>query len=319
MSWPDLPLDLQKVIINDFLQSEQHALRISSKQISQFPIDLSLCCLPPSIAEIIDYFMMQRELIEQGTYTKMMRNYGIIQEIAFTHNKTIIIDPYMNGHVQNLEGDIIPFDQLGAYLKGSQLILNTNHIGVWYMIRVILNLRAARMKCNPLIADECFLKLLYQYNVNPEPILEKFLKDPSAAVTPFNLKLLTGDFENDISEIKDNDNNINERFIDMYGCNRIKSMQYLDLIDLNYEEGYLAIMVGSHEEDIPMLIALLNRGIKEGLVDTLGSAAQGGRIDIVKLLLKYGVDPTPLKGTTAWINYPQITKLLEAALIDSKL
>ncbi len=345
MSWQNLALDTQKYIVNEFLGKNSHAIRICCKQISQFPIDRSLYCLSPHVSEIINYLKFQKELIKNGTYMNRMGNYGLIQVINFTNQKTIMLDPYMKGEIQDLKGDIIPFDSLSIYLKGCKLNMTTDNLTVWYMIRTILNFRLICIN-EPLMADECFLKLLFQYNLNPESILSKFLKDPTADVNLFNLKSLNGeddidesvnnnqsdddddndenndDNDNDENDNDDNDenddeedeNNINERFIEAYCYDRIKSMKYLDLINLNYRHGYLAIMVGAQEGDTPMLIALLNRGMKKDLIGTMGVAARDGRIEIVKLLLKYGVDPSSLKGTTAWSNHPQITKLLEAAL-----
>lgn len=316
MAWHSLPLDLQKLVFN-FLKEKQHPIRVSSHQTSQLPFNTKLCCLPPNIPEIINYFKLQSAFIKDGTYYDRMKNYGLIQELNFTNGKTLIFDPHLNGNVQNLLGEIVSYDQIPNYLKGSNLILYTNNITSWHALRTILNSRTICLKQDPLIADECFLKLLFQQKVDHKSILSNFLIDPSMGEYTYywenieNMKDLSGE-ESESESDNESEDNISEKFIDTYLWDRIKSMKYLDKIDLHHREGYLPRMM-NQRNDVVMLIALLNRGIKYDLVGALGEASRDGNIGIVRLLLRRGVDPTSLRGTTAWRNNSQITKLLEEA------
>lgn len=91
-----------------------------------------------------------------------------------------------------------------------------------------------------------------------------------------------------------------EKFVSeyLYG-DRAKAVKYIDILNPDYDKGYLLIVV-VREGDIESLRRLLEKKPKENCLNTaLSAAALHNDKECAKLLIHYGADPKKFDGTTA--------------------
>ncbi|AZL89708.1 ankyrin repeat protein [Megavirus baoshan] len=102
---------------------------------------------------------------------------------------------------------------------------------------------------------------------------------------------------------------INEKFYDLYRNSEDVTV-YLPYIDVNYDEG-INILLACQKNDIIMLEKLLNLKPSIDLSDILASCMHKGNLNLVKMLMSYGADPSKIgPNTTAFFNHKHITLFL---------
>jgi hypothetical protein len=98
-----------------------------------------------------------------------------------------------------------------------------------------------------------------------------------------------------------------------------KACEYLKLhfkkIDIDYQEGLLLSIV-IEKQDKKMLEVLFKLGVKAGLQPALEIVAYQGNVEFAGLLIDYGVDPRPLKRTTAYTNFPHMQAFLDQKIAE---
>jgi hypothetical protein len=103
----------------------------------------------------------------------------------------------------------------------------------------------------------------------------------------------------------------NEKFKEEYIFgDKEKAREYLDRIDVDYDEGYFLIKA-AQKGDVEVLRALLEREARVGLDDALGAAAREGDIECAKVLIQAGADPKSFIGTDVYAFIERAEKLIQ--------
>ena len=117
--------------------------------------------------------------------------------------------------------------------------------------------------------------------------------------------------ENIVPACKDceNESEISRTWLNEYiGGN--KSLQCVEYIDPNYENGHI-LKVAARHNDNELIKSLLQHQIKVDLSEALGEAALHGNLEGVKLFIEGGVDPLSIKNTLAWVNHQHVKEYLD--------
>ncbi|AQN67899.1 ankyrin repeat protein [Saudi moumouvirus] len=105
--------------------------------------------------------------------------------------------------------------------------------------------------------------------------------------------------------------NLNEKFIELYNYSREKADILLPFIDVNYDDcTFLKQCVRDNDSD--MLEKLLERGADWKSSHILEWVMYNGQIENLKILIKYGADPTIIyKNSSTWDNHPDTRKFIK--------
>lgn len=92
-----------------------------------------------------------------------------------------------------------------------------------------------------------------------------------------------------------------EKFVSEYlHGNREEAIEYIEILNPNYDKGYLLIVVIREGDDESLQKLLEKRPKRKYLTSALSTAALYEDKECAKLLMGNGANPEEFRGTTAW-------------------